>query len=147
MWNQGILRIDLINTPGWDAPRKISPERGFPQTKWALNCWNLTRGEETLLKSCSGSWQDLSMACQEQNPVGFFLSCSLSLSNTKRNRVLSSVGLFCRVPSNPTRNTQGCISQSHLHRALWEEFVNHGFQNWDSTSCLKIQPGQAGLEL
>lgn len=41
-----ILRIAFINTPCWDAPRKISPERGFPQTNWALNCCNITRGRK-----------------------------------------------------------------------------------------------------
>lgn len=99
--------------------KKNQPWERLPTNKASLELLKHHKGEETLLKSsCSGSWQDFSMPCQEQNPVGFFLSCSPSLSNTKGNRVLSSVGLFCRVPSNPTRNTQGCISWSCLHWAL-----------------------------
>lgn len=45
--------------------------------------------------------EQLSMACQEWNPAGFFLSCFPSISNTKENRVVSMVGLVCRVSSNP----------------------------------------------
>lgn len=47
------------------------------------------------------------MGCQEHNPGGFFLSCSPSTSKLHFPWCISTVGLFCRAPPNPTWKQSG----------------------------------------
>lgn len=47
------------------------------------------------------------MGCQDQNPGGFFLSCSPGTPKLHFPWSSSTVGLFCRAPANPTWKYSG----------------------------------------
>lgn len=74
-----------MNTPCWDASGKISLGE-TSHKNWALNCKITTRGR----KQFQNPAQDPTAAQSRGN----FPFCSPSTSNTKKNRIISSVGIF-----------------------------------------------------
>lgn len=118
-WNSALLILRC--STGGTEQLTSSGKSGWTSSK----CWgnNNNNNNKTFPKAhlkpiCSPGQDPAPLAsmfttalhsCQEQNPVGFFLPCSPSTSNSKENRIVSTVGLFCRDLSNPTWRYSGVL--------------------------------------
>lgn len=121
--------------------KKNQPWERLPTNQLSLELLQHHKGEEKLPKSCPGSWQDLSMACQEHNPEGFFLS-----SPTSRKTEFCPVwGCFAEFLPSPLKTLRDAFPGPSSARLCEVSFQNWDFRTHTAPTVWKSSLGKLGL--